>query len=200
MNRRGFTYLSLEEKIDPDDLEAALPVLYAADLLGDHATVTDWLQEKIADPSVAHGLLDHELFRLRDSKGRDRSKQNNALSRHIENVLGSEVDKETIRSAVRAVNRLRDLLEYAAEAPSRGHKPRREYFQNVLADLRNTQEGQLTCKALDLQPAQIANLLGHISNWNLPTLRSYFHDPSKKVLQTLDEQRFQRAWLYFFPR
>ncbi len=199
MNRRGFTYLSLDERIRGDELERALPMLEAAHLLGNHPTVAAWLTEAASDPKVAEQVLQHELFRTVEVNRRSKKRLSAALQKMLD-ASGQTQDGDIIKAARESLLKVLDYLTAVAQAPQTGHKHRSEYFRDIESDVTHTAEGRYVSNLLGLTPKSLSNLVGHISNWDLRALRSYFHDPSRKCLEKLDPVRFHRAWLQFFRR
>lgn len=203
MNRRGFTYLSLDERIRGEELESVRPLLEATGLITAFDTVTDWLCRTVADPNEAKRIL-KEAEPFRTLTAQEQSDKNytreSSPFKALNPTIGSTLDAQKQTQVSRSLKTLVKYLKQASDAPQVGHKHRREYLQNIEADLRESVDGKYTCEKLGLSPAEIRNLLGHISNWDLRALRSYFHDASRKCAQKLDPNRFHRAWLAFFRR
>jgi 5-methylcytosine-specific restriction endonuclease McrA len=196
MNRRGFVHLSLDEKIEPDKIDDHAEALEALGLPFDTQKPSEWLRNIVANPEQAKTELQRgsELYTRRDRRDK------RALSDFVRRKL-QEADLDTrVKDVVDAVTHIRDCLQEADQSLKSGHKPRHEYFRAIRADLEHQPQGMQLCNMLKMNAEQLANLIGHIGNWNLPALRSYFHDPGRRTSQSLDVDRFRRAWLGYVGR
>lgn len=200
MNRRGFTHFSLDEKIDLERLEEGREGCEALGLIEPGDPFEQWIKRQVADPDQARRMLERDEFRLRDISAGKGRKASPSLSEHLRDRLGEGFDKGEIKSTANTLAHIRSLLAEAAQSDRTGHKPRRRYFEALRTDLATTEKGQLTLRLLRLDASALANVLGHISNLNLPALRGYFHDLSGARLHSLDPYRFRDAWAFFFRR
>lgn len=202
MNRRGFTYFSLEEKIQPEAIDAQAEALQTLGVPLHSRFPSDWLRTAAADPADAASTLEHKLFRLHDRKANKKRgiDSRTELTDHIKAHLPASTTGREIKAVVSAVKHLRECLQAACDASESGHKPRADYFKAVHTDLLNTELGKRTCRRLDMSAEQLTYLLGHIGNLDLRALRSYFHDSSRQTRKALDVARFHTAWAGFFGR
>lgn len=196
MNRRGFVHLSLDEKIDPEKIDDHDEALVELGLPLSEQKPSEWLRKVAADPEQAKQELQErsELYSKRDNKNK------RDLSDFVRQKLEEADLHADARKVAAAVSHIRDCLHEAVESRNSGHKPRREYFQSIQDDLEKQPEGIRLCRILDMTAQQLANLIGHIGNWNLPALRGYFHDPERRSIRSLDTERFRKAWLSYFER
>lgn len=199
MNRRGFTHFSVEERIEVERLEEGRDGLEALGLIEAGEPIEAWIHRQVADPEQARQMLERDEFRKRDTRGGKGRKASTELSDHLSTQL-PDLDADEIKATANALAHVRSLLAEAAQSDRTGHKPRRRYLDAIRADISNTDEGQLTLRLLDLEADELANLLGNVSNLNLPALRVYFHDATKSRVHRLDPLRFLEAWTSFFRR
>lgn len=187
MNRRGFTYFSLDESIEPGELDpytsAMAPLLRDIE---DAATLTDWIRQTIADPSGLEEVLARPVFAAKGA----------ALTALVQTALHEQGLDEDFKpqDVVRRIRAVRSLLDRAAKTATAGHRHRTEYLQDIHRDLTEHESGQRLCTELRISADELAGLIGHIGNWPLKALRGYFHDPTKAVNHRLDPRRFHSAW------
>lgn len=178
-NRRGFTFLTEDNEERAEKLSNA-PLQWISDHLDVFHTDADietQLQVLSSDPDQCSRLLDLPFF----STNREEQKR-----------LLQTCDPALKKEAKDAVKALRDSLRAVVRSEKEGHKPRKQYLEEVAADIRQ-------CKWLKddvLKPSGIsadefAMLVGHISNMQLRVLRRYFADPSMAKGGHWDEARMR---------
>lgn len=203
LNRRGFTYFSADEEINPELIDGYVDELSRLGVALGTQTPSEWLKSSVASPEEVPTLLKTQVFTLTDRTANKNRKiaASAELTKFVKGKLDdSSMSARDIKKVVTAVNHLRGCLQHAVDSTKTGHKHRSDYFAAILADLDNTIEGKQACAFLDMTPHALANLIGHIGNLNLPALRAYFHDKTKSTSRQLDVQRFGLAWRGFFER
>ncbi len=163
LNRRGYTYLSLDE---------------AQDIIDDIRSFDQDLRLEIIEALGREcGLNARRDFLPQIEKTDERSLD-------FYRSLIALCEKATTRENKSIKNdlkkKIRSLQEYCAgilKAEEEGHKTRSEYLRNIRQDL-NLPEFQDLVSRFNLTSNQLANLIGHIANLQLRVLRRYFNDPA----------------------
>lgn len=190
MNRRGFTYLSVEEQLQ--DLDLAVLEPFASELFGTNSSVEDWLASAQASPQDAAAALQAPVFeQLARANPRQKLKAISAL-------VGPDLDRDTIKALAEAASQLHDALQRASTAEAAGHRARASYLQAIRSDLRTLDGGKALCAALAVSPDELSSVIGNIGNMPLKALRRYFHDPGKRRNKNLDPEALHQALTGWF--
>jgi len=182
LNRRGYTYLTLEEaqdilegiqSIDQDTRIAIIDVIGTKSGLVANKNFLQQLEKTDQKPL--------EFYRtLLENCEHATSRENKSIDKDLKKMI-------------------RSIQEYClgiVKAEEEGHKTRSEYLRNVRSDLQMPEYANLANK-FGLESGQLANLTGNIANLQLRVLRRYFNDPKMAESDYWDEKRMERIFVRY---
>jgi hypothetical protein len=165
LNRRGYTYLTLEDteeqaellnNLSPKICDLICEELERFGLDSARPLMPQLEKTPERDTSWYSDLID-AIADILDKKN------------YLERVKNDKKDYE------KALHEIRNYADRVLKAEKEGHKTRRQYLENIRTDLlANSQSLKLA--RYSANPEQIANLIGHVANLQLRVLRRYFND------------------------
>ncbi len=179
LKRRGYNRLQVE--LDPQPLDDCPPDWFAEklpDVFDSVEPLSTRLDEILQDTETSQSLLDHEVF---TPSGK----------REFKRKLPKDMDKWEKDRITDAWAVMRDAL-VAVRREREGNRHRREYLDNIAHDLDRDELLAPLFADTSFNAAQMANLIGHISNLQLRPLRWYFNDPSMAGGDRWDAPRLHR--------
>lgn len=112
------------------------------------------------------------------------------------------IDKTEKKAYLSALSTMRANANVLTGLRQMGHKPRREYFQAIEADLKKDSRLAKICEAFG-GADRLARLLGNLSNLQLRAERWYFNAPDIMKDRGWEPERFKktlvRAFKFFHP-
>ncbi|GAB4438665.1 MAG: hypothetical protein OHK0011_21400 [Turneriella sp.] len=182
LNRRGYTYLTLEEaqdtveEIRAMDQDTRLAIIEAIGTNSGLSANRDFLPqlEKTDQKPL-------EFYRT--------------LLKACENAISKE-KKDVGKDLKKKIRNIQQYCSGIIKAEQEGHRTRSEYLRNIREDLQQPEYASLASK-FGLNSAQLANLTGHIANLQLRVLRRYFNDPKMAAADFWDEKRMERIFVRY---
>lgn len=180
LNRRGYTYLTLEEiegitqEIQEFDFDTRLIIV---EILGKDCGLNarmDFLSqlEKTDQQSL-------EFYRN--------------LVKLCEKATTKE-NKEIEKDIKKKIRIIAEYAEKVMKSEEEGHKTRSEYLECIRHDLSGVQFTEITHHC-NLTTEQLANLIGHIANLQLRVLRRYFNDVNMAEKDYWNEKRLEKIFV-----
>jgi len=181
LNRRGYTYLTLEEvqgiveDIESMDLDTRHEIVASLGAKCPLLATKEFMPqlEKTADKPL-------EFYQTLVTLCEETSRENKTLGKNL---------KKKLRS-------IQDYCTNILKSEKDGHKTRSQYLQNIRSDLKQPDYVQLA-EHFGLTIDKLANLIGHIANLQLRVLRRYFNDPKMKIADYWDAKRLEKVFVRY---
>ena len=178
LRRRGFTYsdtdLTIFDELDAEVFKLHPVLAELAEALSGHPFFGSYFE------TAKEGESDIDADRLEEILQRE----NFPTKRTFKTFLTEKAESPSDLDVTAYVDALGALLDEAAASSSlrsRGRKSRLSYQKTISDLVRNDRRFRPLLVALKGEASQLANILLHVSNLELRTLRRYFDDP---VVQT----------------
>ncbi len=185
IKRRG--YNRLEAELDFDVLESCSLKYFAdhfSELFNENSPLVDQVSRVILNPessgdfkvSIERAKLYKELYAKIDLK-------------KIKDEVESDFSSDT-KKALKLINNVCDEILSASEF---GHKHRKEYFKDILHDLKR--DSRLNDLKNLISVEKLHKIICNISNLQLRALRWYFDDPAMEVNNEFNAEKFRNVWV-----
>lgn len=178
LRRRGFTYsdtdLAIFDQLDADVFKSHPALSELAEALSAHPYLGPYFGTAKDDEN------DINFDRIEEVLNREDFPTKRTFTAFIKEQTESKPDLE-VSVYVDAMSVLIDEAVASSSLRSRGRKSRLSYQKTVTDLVLNDQRFRSLLVALNGKASRLANILLHVSNLQLKTLRRYFYDPNVKA-------------------
>lgn len=182
LKRRGFSYLTDDNSISAEDVSGIDVEVFSTSVENNFD-----LKKFSSAADIVKKLEEGELIFIEEvnsafSKSKkDIEKNISQRLLELELVDDEKTSKEIIKEYSQVYIDIRNLTDNLIKNLKGGHKPRREYFENIRKDIKANEclLGNVLEK-LSITPIEFSFLVGNLSNLQLRTLRRYFNDLENK--------------------